>query len=60
MRHKPWADDYLAENAHIALANPEQYKGNGMSCLEMIIQSISKSVQEKGVLLPEWASFIRR
>lgn len=27
MRHKPWADDYLAENAHIALANPEQYKG---------------------------------
>lgn len=27
MRHKPWADDYLAENAHIALASPEQYKG---------------------------------
>ncbi|MEI4789085.1 tRNA (guanosine(46)-N7)-methyltransferase TrmB [Bacillus sp. FJAT-53060] len=27
MRHKPWADDYLAENAHIALENPEQYQG---------------------------------
>lgn len=27
MRHKPWADDYLAENAHIALASPEQYRG---------------------------------
>ncbi|MFS0654529.1 tRNA (guanosine(46)-N7)-methyltransferase TrmB [Bacillus sp. 179-C3.3 HS] len=27
MRHKPWADDYLAEHAHIALQNPEQYKG---------------------------------
>ncbi|GLF90182.1 tRNA (guanine-N(7)-)-methyltransferase [Bacillus safensis] len=27
MRHKPWADDYLAENAHIALASPEQLKG---------------------------------
>ncbi|MCO4849648.1 tRNA (guanosine(46)-N7)-methyltransferase TrmB [Bacillus vallismortis] len=27
MRHKPWADDFLAENAHIAISNPADYKG---------------------------------
>ncbi|MGE6628830.1 tRNA (guanosine(46)-N7)-methyltransferase TrmB [Bacillus sp. NPDC077027] len=27
MRHKPWADDYLAEHAHIVVQDPMQYKG---------------------------------
>ncbi|MDC4920072.1 tRNA (guanosine(46)-N7)-methyltransferase TrmB, partial [Acinetobacter baumannii] len=27
MRHKPWADDYLAENSHIVISEPSQYKG---------------------------------
>lgn len=27
MRHKPWADDFLAENADIAISNPADYKG---------------------------------
>lgn len=27
MRHKPWANDFLAENADIAISDPAQYKG---------------------------------
>lgn len=27
MRHKPWADDYLAENSHIVISEPSQCKG---------------------------------
>ena len=54
MRHKPWANDFLAENADIAISDPTSIKGGGTRSLAMTTRSILKSVREKGSSFLEW------